>query len=211
MPDTPLSPSATTHPGRLFVVSAPSGAGKTTLCSAVRKRFPSLQYSVSSTTRAPRPGERDGEDYHFISKAVFEEKIHSGGWAEWAEVHGNFYGTSAAVLEAAIGRGRHVLMDIDVQGAEQILARYPESVTIFIMPPSHEVLVQRLAGRGTDDPAQVKRRLAAAEREMSQRGRYRHILVNDDFDAAAAELADLFSRYMKSVPETANAAQGSSA
>jgi len=210
MADTTISASADTAPGRLFVVSAPSGAGKTTLCNAIRKRFPSLRYSVSSTTRAPRSGERDGVDYHFISKAAFEAGIHTGGWAEWAEVHGNYYGTAAAALDEAIRRGHYVLMDIDVQGAEQILARYPDSVTIFIMPPSHEVLVQRLAGRGTDDPAQVKRRLAAAEREMSQRTRYRHILVNDDLDAAVAELAGLFTRYMDARPEAGSVAQGSS-
>ena len=190
--NTAPSPGA----GRLFVVSAPSGAGKTTLCNAVRQRFPMLQYSVSTTTRAPRIGERDGVDYHFISTAAFEEGIRNGVWAEWASVHGNYYGTSAAVIDEAIRNGRHILLDIDVQGAAQIVARFPDSVTIFIMPPSMAVLKQRLGGRGTDDPAEVARRLAAAQNEIDQRGRYRHVVVNDTLAAAVAELSRLFASYI---------------
>ena len=189
-------PTASAGTGHLFVVSAPSGAGKTTLCNAVRRRFPTLAYSVSATTRSPRPGERDGVDYHFISKADFEAGIRSGEWAEWASVHGNYYGTAATVIDAAIRGGRHILLDIDVQGAAQIVARFPDSVTIFIMPPSTAVLRQRLVERGTDDPAEIAGRLAVAEHEMAQRGRYRHIVVNAELDAAVAELTALFERYI---------------
>ncbi|MFH1980531.1 MAG: guanylate kinase [Pseudomonadota bacterium] len=185
-----------TDTGRLFVVSAPSGAGKTTLCNAIRSRFPMLQYSVSATTRAPRPGERDGVDYHFISKAAFEAGIRSGEWAEWAAVHGNYYGTAARVIDEAIRGGRHILLDIDVQGAAQIVARFPDCVTIFIMPPSSAVLKQRLLDRGTDDPAEIARRLAAAENEMAQRDRYRHVVVNAALDSAVTELSQLFGRYI---------------
>ena len=182
--------------GRLFIVSAPSGAGKTTLCNALRRRFPMLQYSVSTTTRAPRPGERDGVEYYFVSRAAFERGIRNGEWAEWATVHNNYYGTSAAVLEKAIRGGSHILLDIDVQGAAQIVARFPESVTIFIMPPSMEVLLQRLSSRGTDDPLEVNRRMAAATDEMSRRSQYRYIVVNDDLDTAIAELSQIFDRYL---------------
>lgn len=185
-----------TGKGRLFIVSAPSGAGKTTLCSAIRRRFPVLQYSVSTTTRAPRRGEREGVEYHFVSRAAFEDGIRNGDWAEWATVHGNYYGTAAAVIDEAIRGGRHILLDIDVQGAAQIVARFPDSVTIFIMPPSMEVLLKRLSGRGTDDPTAVSRRMAAAADEMSQRSQYRHVVVNDDLDAAADELSQIFDRYL---------------
>lgn len=189
-------PAGSTAAGRLFVVSAPSGAGKTTLCNAIRRRFPTLAYSVSSTARSPRPGERDGVDYHFVSKADFEAGIRNGEWAEWAAVHGNYYGTSARVIDAAIRDGRHILLDIDVQGAAQIVTRFPDSVTIFIMPPSTAVLRQRLLDRGTDDLAEIDRRLAAAENEMAQRGRYRHVVVNAELDAAVAEVTQLFERYV---------------
>ena len=192
----PQPPAPCVSKGCLFVVSAPSGAGKTTLCAAVRRRFPELAYSVSATTRPPRPGERDGVDYHFLSVSDFREGIRSGAWAEWAEVHGNYYGTAAATLREAASSGRHVLLDIDVQGAAQLAARFPESITIFIMPPSMDALARRLSGRGTDDPDEVARRLAAAEREMAQRRNYRHIVVNDDLEAAAAALCDLVGAYI---------------
>lgn len=197
---TAADAAAGTVPGRIFVVSAPSGAGKTTLCAAMRRRFPMLRYSVSTTTRPPRPGERDGVDYHFTGTDAFETGISEGAWAEWARVHGNYYGTSAAVLQAAVDGGRFILLDIDVQGAAQIVERFPDSVTIFIMPPSRDVLRQRLAGRGTNDPEDVARRMAAAETEMAASGRYRHIVVNDDLDDAIAELTGVFGRYL---PRTA--------
>ncbi len=175
--------------GRLFIISAPSGAGKTTLCRAVRRRFPDLRYSVSYTTRPARGEEKDGVDYHFISPAAFRAGIDAHKWAEWAAVHGNYYGTAAGFIDRALGEGRDVLLDIDVQGMEQILKRYPDSVTIFIMPPSLEVLGQRLQARGTDSAAAISRRLQNAAAEIEKKGRYRHIVVNDRLEEAVAEVS----------------------
>lgn len=176
------------RPGALFILSAPSGAGKTTLRQALLGVFPDLLYSVSFTTRAPRAGEENGRDYLFVSVEEFEAGIRSGRWAEWAQVHGNYYGTSAEVLDQARAAGRDVLLEIDVQGARQICARFPECVTIFIRPPSMAVLRQRLEARGTDSPAAIARRLENAAGEMAQMDFYRHIIVNDDLTAAVREL-----------------------
>jgi len=181
--------------GLLFVISAPSGAGKTTLCKSVRSDFPDLLYSVSYTTRKPRSGEREGVDYHFISAKDFKERIRQGRWAEWAEVHGNIYGTSADVIDAGLSAGRDILLDIDVQGTIQILARYPECVTIFIMPPDMETLRHRLESRGTDDREEIARRLKNAEEEMAQRDLYRHVILNDRLDEAQEELKTLIRQY----------------
>lgn len=181
--------------GQLFILSAPSGAGKTTLRQAVLTRLPDLGYSVSFTTRPPRAGERNGFDYVFISPDEFEAGIRAQRWAEWARVHGHWYGTSARVLEQARAAGRDMLLDIDVQGAQQICRRFPGSVTIFIMPPSLEVLEQRLRSRGTDRPEAIALRLDNARREMDQRHGYRHILVNDDLDAAIEALMAILNSY----------------
>ena len=166
--------------GRLFVVSAPSGAGKTTLCKAARKQLPHLVYSISTTTRAPRPGEEAGKDYFFVDEGLFRKGIENGQWAEWAKVHDHYYGTSAEFIDRHLEAGRDVLMDIDVQGARQILKRYPEAVTIFIMAPSMDALRQRLEGRGQDDPAVIEKRLRNAAEEIANKDWYRHVLVNDD-------------------------------
>lgn len=190
---SPRRPSGRT--GRLFILSAPSGAGKTTLRRAALARFPDVSYSVSFTTRAPRAGERNGHDYVFISPAEFEDGIREGRWAEWARVHGHCYGTSARVLELARAAGRDMLLDIDVQGAQQICRRFPECVTIFILPPSLAVLEQRLRARGTDPPEAIELRLLNARREMEQKDRYRHIIVNDDLDTAVAELIAILESY----------------
>lgn len=180
--------------GRLFIVSAPSGAGKTTLCRAMRARFPQLRYSVSYTTRQQRPGEKDGADYHFISAGEFEEKIKADQWAEWAMVHGNYYGTSAIWLSDQIDNGRSVLLDIDVQGARQIMKRYPDHcVTVFIMPPDRGTLRRRLDARGTDDIETVEKRMKNAIAEMEQRHLYQHVIVNDDLGAATRALAAIIS------------------
>jgi len=181
--------------GLLFIVSAPSGAGKTTLCRAVRDHFPDLQYSISYTTRPPRPGEQDGIDYHFITTREFEEAIRSGRWAEWARVHGHYYGTSAEFLDRCLGAGQDILLDIDVEGTRQILKRYPDSVTIFLMPPSLEVLRQRLDSRGTDSSEVIGRRLQNAEREMAQKDLYRHVIVNDRLPQAVADMVAVFEKY----------------
>jgi len=181
--------------GRLFILSAPSGAGKTTLCRALRSRYPDLGYSVSYTTRPPRPGERDGVDYHFISTARFEEGIQNARWAEWAQVHGHFYGTAADELQKAIERGTDVLLDIDVQGTRQLLTRFPDAVTVFIMPPSLEELRRRLEARGAESRSVIDRRLAAAEEEIRSRGLYRHVVVNDQLQKATDELLTLVGSY----------------
>lgn len=180
--------------GRLFVVSAPSGAGKTTLCAAARKRLPDLVYSVSTTTRPPRQGEQEGRDYFFVSEAQFREGIAIGRWAEWARVHDHYYGTSAEFIATHLAAGRDVLLDIDVQGAEQILRRFPQAVTIFIMAPSMAVLRRRLTGRGLDSAAVIDKRLRNAETEIARRGMYRHLIVNDDLEVAIDRFVSVLKR-----------------
>jgi guanylate kinase len=180
--------------GKLIIVSAPSGGGKTTLCHALRQRMPDLGYSVSFTTRLPRPGERDGVDYHFIDVDEFEKGIAEKRWAEWAVVHGNLYGTSAEYLQRALAEGRDILLDIDTEGTRQLLARFPDSLTIFIEPPSMKVLAQRLADRGTDDPEVMARRLRDAEKEMARRDMYQHRIVNGNLAATVAALTDLVAK-----------------
>ncbi|OQY06702.1 MAG: guanylate kinase [Desulfobacteraceae bacterium 4572_123] len=181
--------------GALFIVSAPSGAGKTTLCKAVRNRFPDIGYSVSHTTREPREGEKDGIDYHFITTDDFEKKIRQGKWAEWARVHGNYYGTSADFLNRCMDSGQDILLDIDVQGMRQITAGFPDSITFFIMPPTLEVLRERIETRGTDTKEVIERRIKNARAEMDLRHLYRHVVVNNQLDAAIAELATLIASY----------------
>ncbi|MFY9704353.1 MAG: guanylate kinase [Desulfobacterales bacterium] len=179
--------------GRLFIISAPSGAGKSTLCRAVRQRLPDLRYSVSFTTRRPRGEEKNGVDYHFVTQAAFRKGLNADKWAEWAEVHGNYYGTSAEFIDRALADGCDVLLDIDVQGMEQILKRYPDSVTIFIMPPSLAVLRQRLQDRGTDGAASISERLDNAAAEIRRRKRYRYIVVNDRLEEAIDELTAIIA------------------
>jgi guanylate kinase len=184
------------HRGHRFILSAPSGAGKTTLCRAVLDRFPAIRYSISHTTRKPRPGEVDGIDYFFITPDEFQEKLRANRWAEWAAVHGNYYATSADFLESQSAAGRDVLLDIDVQGAKQILARYPDrTVAIFIMPPSMAVLKERLTARGAEDSAEMEKRLQNAVEEMAQKDLYHHVIVNDRLPEAIHALSTLINRY----------------
>ena len=182
-------------PGVLFVISAPSGAGKSTLCRAVLDRFADLVYSVSYTTRSPRSGEQNGKDYHFITKDEFEKGIAHNRWAEWAEVHGYYYGTSADFLNQVLSAGRDILLDIDIQGTRKIRQRYPDGVTIFIMPPSLETLKSRLQSRGTDSPEVIAVRLKNADEEMAQKDLYHHIIINDRLTDAIAELIVIFEKY----------------
>ena len=170
--------------GCLFIVSAPSGAGKTTLCNAAIKRFPNLTYSISHTTRPPRKGERHGVDYFFIDRLAFEQKVKQKFWAEWAQVHHHYYGTSADFLNDRLASGRDILLDLDVQGTRQMIRRYPDCVTVFILPPSLDVLKTRLEARATDEPAVIARRLETAKQEMAQSALYRYVLVNDQLDIA---------------------------
>ncbi|MCP3955093.1 MAG: guanylate kinase [Desulfobacterales bacterium] len=183
--------------GTLFVLSAPSGTGKTTICGRVCQLVPDIVFSVSYTTRVPRSGERQGLDYYFVTKDVFERKIEADKWAEWARVHDNYYGTSAEFLDAAIARQQTVLLDIDVQGASQIRKRYPDCVTIFIMPPSMKALQVRLESRQTDDAATIQKRLANAKKEIAQKELYHHIIVNDDLQTAVDEMVSLILQYSR--------------
>jgi len=181
--------------GRLFILSAPSGAGKSTLCEALRRLHPELAYSVSYTTRQPRQGEENGKDYHFVPKAEFEEGIASGRWAEWAQVHGNYYGTSALWIDRTLRSGEHILMDIDLQGARQMVQRFPHAITVFIMPPSMEELERRLRSRGTDAEDTISIRLSNALEEIDQRACCRHVLINDDLEKTIQRLVALVEQY----------------
>lgn len=186
--------------GCLFILSAPSGAGKTTLCQAICRHFPDMLYSVSHTTRLPRSGETQGTDYHFITKNEFIHLIASGKWAEWAEVHGNYYGTSASFLNQGLEAGKDILLDIDVQGMLKILKCYPSSVTVFIRPPSLETLRERLESRGVDRPDIIETRMTNAKMEMAEAHRYRHVIVNDDLELATRELILLIDAYRRNRP-----------
>lgn len=178
---------------RLFIVSGPSGAGKTSVCGPILERFPAMSMSVSVTTREARVGERDGVDYHFISDQGFDGMLARGEFAEWAEVHGHRYGTSLAAIEAATAAGNDVILDIDVQGARQIKARFPDAVSVFLLPPSRQRLEERLSGRGTDAADTIRRRLDNACAEVAEASSYDHVVINDDLDRAIAELAAIVS------------------
>lgn len=179
--------------GRIFIISAPSGAGKTTLCNALLRKSPDLLYSISHTTRKPRTGELDGVDYFFITVDEFKHNIEKKTWAEWAQVHDHFYGTSAQFIDRHLSEGKDILLDIDVNGARQILDRYPHSVTIFIMPPTFETLAQRLRSRGTDSDEIITKRLKNANTEIAQKDFYKHIVVNDSLPEAIEMLSAIIS------------------
>jgi guanylate kinase len=174
--------------GILFVISAPSGAGKTSLCRRIVDIFPDMRHSVSFTTRPKRDGETDGIDYHFVSQDCFDTMVADGAFAEWARVHGNCYGTALATLQEARDQGQDVLLDIDCQGAAQLKRTCPDGVFIFILPPTFEELERRLRGRNTDTPEVIGRRLANARREMRELVWYDYLVVNDDLSRASEEL-----------------------
>ncbi|PYP80208.1 MAG: guanylate kinase [Gemmatimonadetes bacterium] len=173
------------------ILSAPSGGGKTTIARMLLARRPDLGYSVSCTTRAPRPGEVAGRDYYFISRAEFIAKREQGAFAESAEVHGNLYGTLRDEVEQVMREGRHVVMDIDVQGAVQFIRAFPLSVTIFILPPSAEVLLERLRGRMTESPAQLAARLQSALQELQQVDEYEYVVMNDELERAVSSVESI--------------------
>ena len=179
--------------GRLFVIAAPSGTGKTTLVRALMERDPGLAFSVSHTTRRPRANEVDGRDYHFVDHARFERMIAAGEFLEHASVFDNFYGTSRRSVEAALARGQDLLLEIDWQGAQQVRARLPEAVDVFILPPSRSALEERLRGRRTDSPAVIARRLRDSVTELAHWHEFRYVIVNDAFDAALANLARILA------------------
>ena len=173
------------------ILSAPSGGGKTTIARMLLSRRPDLGYSVSCTTRTPRTGEVPGRDYNFISRAEFIAKREQGAFAESAEVHGNLYGTLKAEVDRVIRGGQHVVMDIDVQGAVQFIRAFPTSVTIFILPPSAEVLLERLRGRNTESSAQLAARLQSALQELQQVDEYEYVVINDDLERAVASVESI--------------------
>jgi guanylate kinase len=174
--------------GLLFTVSAPSGAGKTSLVKALVQRNPSIRISVSHTTRAKRPGEVDGQDYHFVSKDEFMKRVSAGGFLEHAEVFGNYYGTSQQAVDKLLQQGHDVILEIDWQGAAQVRRLRPGVVSVFILPPSREVLEQRLRARGQDSEDVIARRLAAAREEISHYGESDYLIINEDFERALQEL-----------------------
>lgn len=167
-----------------IILSAPSGGGKTTIAKRLLAARPDLGYSISCTTRTPRDGEVEGRDYHFITRDEFEARRAAGEFAEWATVHGNLYGTLRREIDRVLASGRHVMMDIDVQGARQFHAAFPESVLIFVLPPSAEVLMRRLSGRSTETPAALATRLRNARDEIAAIADYHYVVVNDDLDRA---------------------------
>ncbi len=177
------------RPGSLFIVSGPSGAGKGTLVRALLDRVSHVWLSVSATTRSPRPGEVDGEHYVFISAGEFERLVAGNGLLEWAEVHGNRYGTLRSVVEERIERGEIVVLEIDPQGAAQVKQAMPESVLVFIEPPTFDELRRRLEKRGSETPEQIERRLRTAREELAIAGTYDYVIINDDVEQATDELA----------------------
>jgi guanylate kinase len=176
---------------RVFVITGPSGVGKGTLIRLLRERVPGLALSVSATTRAPRPGEHDGLDYHFLSDAEFARRVAAGDFVEWAEYSGRRYGTLRSELERHLAEGRPVVLEIEVQGARQVRGALPEAVQIFIEPPDGEALKDRLVGRGTDDPGAIARRLAVAESELAAADEFQYRVVNDRLDEAVARLVEI--------------------
>lgn len=189
--------------GQLFVISAPSGAGKTSLIKALREQMPDIGLSVSHTTRPMRPGEVDGQHYHFVSKSTFESMIAEGAFVEHALVFGNHYGTSKAAVSAVLDKGQDLILEIDWQGAEQVRPLFPGAQSIFILPPSREALRERLFGRGQDDADVIARRLAEAEREMQAYPNYDFLIINDDFSQALNQLRCLFESARLRTPRQA--------
>jgi len=176
---------------RVFVITGPSGVGKGTLIRGLMERLPELELSVSATTRAPRPGERDGVDYHFLTPEEFDRRVAQGDFVEHADYAGRRYGTLRSELEGRLAEGVPVVLEIEVQGARQVRAAMPEAVQVFIAPPSLAALRTRLVGRGTDDPEEVARRLEVAEQELTAQPEFAHVVVNDRLDEALDRLVEI--------------------
>jgi guanylate kinase len=180
--------------GRLFVITAPSGAGKTSLIEALMREDPSLKLSISYTTRAPRPGEKHGVDYHFVDDAEFLAMRSRGEFLESAEVHGHRYGTSKKVITEALARGEDLILEIDWQGARQVRGIYPGCIGIFILPPSVDELERRMRSRAQDSEAVIRRRLDNAREELAHSGEFEYRIINKDFDTARRELAEIIRK-----------------
>jgi guanylate kinase len=176
---------------KVFVITGPSGVGKGTLIRGLLERVPELELSVSATTRAPRPGEEDGVDYHFLTSERFESRVNAGDFVEHASYSGNRYGTLRSELERRLAAGAGVVLEIEVQGARQVRASMPDAVAVFIAPPSLDALRARLVGRGTDSPEQVDERLRTAERELEAQPEFGHVVVNDRLEQATDELVEI--------------------
>ena len=174
--------------GNLFVISAPSGAGKTSLVHALLDTNPQIDLSVSYTTREPRPGEEDGRDYHFVSREAFHTMASQGEFLESAEVYGNFYGTSQTWIAEENAKGKDVLLEIDWQGATQVRRLFPDCITIFVLPPSMEALEQRLTGRGKDKAEVIAKRMAAAKEDVAHVAEFDYVIINENLDVALREL-----------------------
>jgi len=186
--------------GLLFVVSSPSGAGKTTLCRRLIDEYPDIVFSVSYTTRPQRRGEEEGIDYHFVDRPTFDQMVAREEFAEWAEVHGNAYGTTVEAVKQALEGGRHVLFDIDYQGGRQLKASFErEAVLVFVLPPSLSELERRLRQRATDESEVIERRLAKARDELGQYGIYQYLIVNDDLPRAYERLRAIYQAEQSSI------------
>ena len=181
------------YTGSMLMVVAPSGAGKSSLVNALLEKDPSLQLSISCTTRAPRPGEQDGREYHFLSKEAFLERQAAGDFLESAQVHGYYYGTSRSWIESQMAVGKDVILEIDWQGARQVQKIVPNAIWIFILPPSIQSLEDRLRKRAQDDEATIERRVSAAREELAHVGEANYLVINDLFEAALFELRQIIS------------------
>ena len=175
--------------GSLFIVAAPSGAGKSTLVNALLAQEPAIKLSISTTTRDPRPGETDGKEYHFTTAEDFRSRAERGEFLEWAEVHGNYYGTSRLMVEKEMKEGTDILLEIDWQGARQVKKQFPQAAGIFILPPSIAALSERLHKRGQDEPNVIERRLLAAGGEISHAPEFDYVIINEEFNVALSEMS----------------------
>jgi len=186
--------------GKLIVISAPSGSGKTTIAKAVMAKFPTIEFSVSATTRPARKGEREGKDYFFLNRAEFERRIQREMLVEWEEIYGNLYGTLKSEVDRVLSQGRVILFDIDVKGGLSIKRHYPEALLIFIKLPSFEILKERLTKRNTEDPAALERRLARVPMELELGAQFDHQVVNDDLTGAITQVETLIRHHTELVP-----------
>jgi len=190
-----------TRRGMLLVVSAPSGAGKTTIVKEILRRIPSFKFSVSATTREKRPGEINGKDYFFLSRDEFEKRIANGDLVEHEEIYSDYYGTLKSEVEKAAAKGEDIVFDVDVNGGLSIKRIFPEAVTIFVKPPSIDSLRRRLEGRGSESVAQIKRRMERVPMELEKGARFDYIVVNDDLKSAIAQVFDIIERKSSEIAE----------